>query len=156
VPQITWGTFKTTDAHSTVHSCPTQISWFKWWAENNTRNDIQYLVITYDGKESEKEYIYEYIYIKSLCCTPETNTTFNFHLKNKSKAKASKDTQKKKLLSSHSVKGNNWWKTLRHASDPLLSALFSFKKRLIDIEVYLLYNIVFQVYSRVNQLYTYI
>ena len=70
-----------------------------------TGNYIQYLVITYNGKESEKEYIYTYIYIyitelyiyiymyiyiciitdiyiyiyiyktESLCCTPETNTT---------------------------------------------------------------------------------
>ena len=39
----------------------------------------QYLVTTYNCKESEKEYIYIYIYIyiklKSLCCIPETNTT---------------------------------------------------------------------------------
>ena len=35
----------------------------------NTGNYIQYLVITYNGKESEKEYIYVY------SCTPETNTT---------------------------------------------------------------------------------
>ena len=38
----------------------------------STGNYIQYLVITYNGKESE---IYIYIYIiESLCCTPETNT----------------------------------------------------------------------------------
>ena len=42
----------------------------------NTRNYIQYLVITYNGKESEKEKIYIHIYIEqSLWCTPETNTT---------------------------------------------------------------------------------
>ena len=46
----------------------------------STGNYIQYLAITYNGKESEKVYIYsesekEYIFItKSLCCTPETNT----------------------------------------------------------------------------------
>ena len=37
-----------------------------------TQNYIQYLVITYKGKQS-KTNIYIYI-IKSLCCTPETNT----------------------------------------------------------------------------------
>ena len=48
-------------------------------------NCIWYLVITYNGKESEKEiyikkkkiyiYIYIYIYIsESFCCTPETST----------------------------------------------------------------------------------
>ena len=45
---------------------------------------MQYLVITYKGKGSETEYIYIYIYIvnlyvyktESLCCTPETNTTW--------------------------------------------------------------------------------
>ena len=36
----------------------------------STGNYIQYLVITYNGKESEKEYIY---ISESLCCTPETN-----------------------------------------------------------------------------------
>ena len=45
----------------------------------STGNYIQYLVITCNGKESEKEYIYIYIYIyiyktESLCCTPEANT----------------------------------------------------------------------------------
>ena len=39
----------------------------------STGNYIQYLVITYNGKESEKEYIYIYI-SESFCCTPETNT----------------------------------------------------------------------------------
>ena len=38
----------------------------------STGNYIQYLKIVYNGKESEKEYIY---ITKSLCCTPETNTT---------------------------------------------------------------------------------
>ena len=38
---------------------------------------IQYLVITYNGKESEKEYIYMYICItESLSYTPETITTW--------------------------------------------------------------------------------
>ena len=36
----------------------------------STGNNTQYFVITYKGKESEKEYI-----TKSLCCTPETNMT---------------------------------------------------------------------------------
>ena len=57
-----------------------------------TGNYTQYLVVTYNGKESKKEYeykcryIYTYIYIhtytymyigitESLCCTPGTNTT---------------------------------------------------------------------------------
>ena len=40
----------------------------------STGNYIQYPVINHNGKEYEKEYI---IYItESLCCTPETNTTF--------------------------------------------------------------------------------
>ena len=52
----------------------------KWIASGNllysTGSYIQYLVITYNGKESEKEYIYIYMYIyESLCCIPETNTT---------------------------------------------------------------------------------
>ena len=38
----------------------------------STWNNIQYLVIIYNGKESEKEYIY---ITESLCCTPETITT---------------------------------------------------------------------------------
>ena len=37
----------------------------------STGNYIQYLAITYNGKESEKEYIY---ISESLCCPPETNT----------------------------------------------------------------------------------
>ena len=43
---------------------------------NSTGNYIQYLVKTYNGQDSEKEYIYIYIYIhtgthitESLCCT---------------------------------------------------------------------------------------
>ena len=41
----------------------------------STGHYIQYLVITYSGKEYEK-HIYIYICItESLCCTPETNTT---------------------------------------------------------------------------------
>ena len=40
----------------------------------------QYLVITYNGKKSEKAYIHTHIYMcvcvsESLCCPPETNTT---------------------------------------------------------------------------------
>ena len=38
----------------------------------STGNYIQYLVVTYNGKESEKEYTYMYI-TESLCCTTETN-----------------------------------------------------------------------------------
>ena len=52
----------------------------------STGNYTQYLVITYNGKESEKEYIYYIIYIKlnlniciykngSLSCIPETSRT---------------------------------------------------------------------------------
>ena len=46
----------------------------------STGNYTQCLVITYNGKESEKVYIYIFIYMyvcitESLCCTPETNTT---------------------------------------------------------------------------------
>ena len=42
----------------------------------STGNSIQYSVITYMGKESEKEWTYVYVNItESLCCTPETNTT---------------------------------------------------------------------------------
>ena len=46
----------------------------------STGNYSQYLVITYNGKESEKEYICAcaYIYVRitePLYCTPETNTT---------------------------------------------------------------------------------
>ena len=37
---------------------------------NSTGNYIQYLVINYNGKESEKEYISD-----SLYCIPETNST---------------------------------------------------------------------------------
>ena len=46
-------------------------------------NYTQYLVITYNGKESEKLYVYIYskniTYINiygSFCCTSETNITF--------------------------------------------------------------------------------
>ena len=49
----------------------------------STGNYIQYLVITYNGRECRKRiyifiYIYIYIYVcitESLCCIPETNTT---------------------------------------------------------------------------------
>ena len=40
----------------------------------STGNYAQYLIITYNGKEYEKEYIYTYLCI-SLCYTPETNIT---------------------------------------------------------------------------------
>ena len=40
-------------------------------------NYAQYLVITYNGKESEKSmYIHK---TESLCCTPETNTTLQIY-----------------------------------------------------------------------------
>ena len=39
----------------------------------NTRNCIQYLVITYNGKECEKNLYYTYTH--THCCTAETNTT---------------------------------------------------------------------------------
>ena len=42
--------------------------------QDSTGNYIQYLVITYNGKESEK--IHKHICkTESLCHTPETNTT---------------------------------------------------------------------------------
>ena len=41
----------------------------------STGNSTQYSVITYMGKETEKEWIYVYVCIaESLYCTPETNT----------------------------------------------------------------------------------
>ena len=40
----------------------------------NTGNCIQYAVITCNGKESEKGYVYTCI-TESLRCIPETNTT---------------------------------------------------------------------------------
>ena len=39
---------------------------------NQKGNRFHYLVITCNGKESEKEYMYMYI-TESLCCTPESN-----------------------------------------------------------------------------------
>ena len=36
-------------------------------------NYIQYLAITYNGRDAEKVYTYTYI-TESLCCTLETNT----------------------------------------------------------------------------------
>ena len=44
---------------------------YKDWLYS-TENFIQYLVITYDGKESEKEYTHT---PESLHCASETNTT---------------------------------------------------------------------------------
>ena len=42
----------------------------------STGNYIQYSKITYNEKETQKEYIYVCIFIKeSVFCTPETNTT---------------------------------------------------------------------------------
>ena len=41
----------------------------------NTGNYTQYFVITYMGKESEKECMYNVCITESLSCTPETNTT---------------------------------------------------------------------------------
>ena len=45
----------------------------------STGNYIQYLVITYSGRECKKRiYIFLYTCItESLCCVPETNTTTN-------------------------------------------------------------------------------
>ena len=37
----------------------------------STGSYLQYLIITYNGKESEEEYIY---ISESLCCIPEANT----------------------------------------------------------------------------------
>ena len=52
------------------------------------KRDSEYLVITYNGKESKKEYmcvcvcVYDYMYKESFCCTPETQhcklTIFQF------------------------------------------------------------------------------
>ena len=42
--------------------------------KESTGSYTQYLVITYNGEESEKVYIYIYIYIY-LFYIPETNTT---------------------------------------------------------------------------------
>ena len=56
---------------------------------HSTGNSTRHFVMNYKEKESEREYIYMYIYMcvclhiyiyiyiaKSLCCTPETNTTW--------------------------------------------------------------------------------
>ena len=45
---------------------------------HSTGNYIKHLVITYNGKESEKEYICVNI-TESLFCTPKTNTTLQIH-----------------------------------------------------------------------------
>ena len=44
----------------------------------STRHYTQYLIITYDGKESKKDfgYVYIAIYISITFCPPETNTTW--------------------------------------------------------------------------------
>ena len=55
-----------------------------------TRSYVQYPVIVYNGKESEKEDIYMYICMsiyedicicitESLCCIPETNTVLQIN-----------------------------------------------------------------------------
>ena len=44
----------------------------------STGNSAQYSVITYTGKESEKEWTYAYV-TESLCCTPEANTTLSIN-----------------------------------------------------------------------------
>ena len=41
----------------------------------STGHSTQYLVITYMGKESEKEWIYVIRITESLCCIAENNTT---------------------------------------------------------------------------------
>ena len=52
-----------------------QIHTFTYKIDNdllyNIRNYIQYIVITYNGKESEKECVF---ITESLCCTLETKT----------------------------------------------------------------------------------
>ena len=47
-----------------------------------TGNYIQYTVITYNGEESEKEYIG---LTESLCCIPETNTVSQIYFNCKKK-----------------------------------------------------------------------
>ena len=47
-----------------------------------TGNYIQYLVMTYNGKEYETVYIYIYIYVcicESFCFSHETNTTLQIN-----------------------------------------------------------------------------
>ena len=44
----------------------------------STGNSAQYSVITYTGKESEKEWTCGYV-TESLCCTPEANTTLSIN-----------------------------------------------------------------------------
>ena len=43
----------------------------------STGNYSQYLVITYNGKKSEKKKDMCICITESLCCMPETNTTLN-------------------------------------------------------------------------------
>ena len=50
---------------------------------HTTGNYTIYLVITYNGKESEDVFVYTYVCVcihiyttESLCCTLETNTTW--------------------------------------------------------------------------------
>ena len=52
----------------------------------STGNYIQCLIIRFNGKESEKEYIYIYsitYIIESFWCTPETNITLQIHYTSK-------------------------------------------------------------------------
>ena len=57
----------------------------------STGNYRQYLVITYNGKEFEKEYIYIHIYItESLCCTSVNQLYLNL----KEEKKERKQNQK--------------------------------------------------------------
>ena len=42
----------------------------------STGNSTQYFVITYKGKESEKKTDIYVCITESLCCTPETNTSY--------------------------------------------------------------------------------
>ena len=52
-----------------------KIPWRRKWQPTPVflpENSTQYSVITYNGKESDKAYIYVCIN-ESLCCTPETN-----------------------------------------------------------------------------------
>ena len=68
----------------------------------STGNYIQYLVITYSGKESGKEYIHIYMYMtESLCCTPETNTTWQINYTSifKIKKKKKKRNRHMRLMS---------------------------------------------------------
>ena len=51
----------------------------------DTENYIQYLVISYNGKESEKEYTYICL-TESHCCTSETSRTLQINYTSKKKS----------------------------------------------------------------------